>query len=378
MLLSPCVFMFAGLSSEGSRLIIILVNWDGGPNRAFEKVEQWMRFEKMITAVDSHTEGMPTRVVTSGFGPILGKTMFEKKQYVEEHLDNLRTLLMFEPRGHGSMSGSIVLPPITPDGDLGVVFIEVSGCLPMCGHGTIGTCTVAIETGLVKVSEPVTYVKLDTPAGRVVAEAGVQNGRVKKVKIRNVPSFLYRKDVIVDVPTIGNLTLDIAYGGNFYGILPVDSVGLSLDKKDAQLLIDAGMKIMKSVREQVPLRHPLNTEINEIKHIMFTGPADVEGANAKNTVIIHPGTFDRSPCGTGTCARMAQLYFRGKLGLNQDFIHESLIGTLFTGRLVDQTHLTPDIPAVVPTIEGRAWISGFQNFVLDPEDPFPAGFLVNA
>jgi len=336
-----------------------------------------MRFEKMITAVDSHTEGMPTRVVTSGFGPIPGKTMFEKKQYVEEHLDHLRTLLMFEPRGHGSMSGSIVLPPTSPDADLGVIFIEVSGCLPMCGHGTIGTCTVAIETGLVEATEPVTYLKLDTPAGRVVAEARVQNGRVKNVKIRNVPSFLYRQDVTVDVPDLGKLTLDIAYGGNFYGILPVESVNLSLDKKDAQRLIDTGMKIMKSVREQVPLEHPLNHDIRDIKHIMFTGPPDVQSAHAKNTVVIHPGTFDRSPCGTGTSARMAQLFFKGKLPLNQDFVHESIIGTLFTGRLVEQLRLTPDVLAVVPTIEGRAWISGFQNFVLDPEDPFPAGFLVN-
>jgi len=336
-----------------------------------------MRFEKMITAVDSHTEGMPTRVVTSGFGPIPGKTMFEKKQYVEEHLDHLRTLLMFEPRGHGSMSGSIVLPPTSPDADLGVIFIEVSGCLPMCGHGTIGTCTVAIETGLVEATEPVTYLKLDTPAGRVVAEARVQNGRVKNVKIRNVPSFLYRQDVTVDVPALGQLTLDIAYGGNFYGILPVESVNLSLDKTDAQRLIDTGMKIMKSVREQVPLEHPLNHDIRDIKHIMFTGPPDVQGAHAKNTVVIHPGTFDRSPCGTGTSARMAQLFFKGKLALNQDFVHESIIGTLFTGRLVEQLRLTPDVLAVVPTIEGRAWISGFQNFVLDPEDPFPAGFLVN-
>ena len=336
-----------------------------------------MRFEKMITAVDSHTEGMPTRVVTSGFGPIPGKTIFEKKQYVEQHLDHLRTLLMFEPRGHGSMSGSIVLPPVSPDADLGVVFIEVSGCLPMCGHGTIGTCTVAIETGLVKATEPVTCVKLDTPAGRVVAEATVQNGRVKKVKIRNVPSFLYRKEAIVDVLTLGKLTLDIAYGGNFYGILPAESVGLSLDKKNARALVETGMKIMKAVGEQVPLQHPLNTDIREIKHIMFTGPPDVAGAHAKNTVIIFPGTFDRSPCGTGTSARMAQLFFRGKLGLNQDFVHESIIGTLFTGRLVEQIQLTPDVSAVVPTIEGRAWISGFQHFVLDPEDPFPAGFLVN-
>jgi proline racemase len=218
---------------------------------------------------------------------------------------------------------------------------------------------------------------LDTPAGRVVAEARVENGRVKKVKIRNVPSFLYNKDAVINVAGLGKLTLDIAYGGNFYGILPAESVGLSLEMKHAQKLIDTGMKIMKAIEQQVPLRHPLNAEIKEIKHVLFTGPPDVNGAHAKNTVVVFPGAFDRSPCGTGTCARMAQLHFRGKLDLNQDFVHESIIGTLFTGQLVEQVQLTPELPAVVPTIEGRAWISGFQNFVLDPEDPFPAGFLIN-
>lgn len=330
----------------------------------------------MITAVDSHTEGMPTRVVTSGFGHVPGKTMFDKKRYVEKHLDHLRTLLMFEPRGHGSMSGSVILPPADPEADLGVVFIEVSGCLPMCGSGTIGTCTVAIETGMVKAIEPITYLKLDTPAGCVTAEASVQNGRVKKVKIKNVPSFLYRRDVRVDVSGLGNLVLDIAFGGNFYALLPASAVGLTLEVKNARAILEAGMKIMEAVGKQVPLCHPLNPEIREIKHTMFTGPADVDGASAKNTVVVYPGMLDRSPCGTGTSARMAQLFARKKLGLNQDFVHESIIGTLFTGQLVEEVQLTDDLTAVVPTIEGRAWISGFQHFVLDPDDPFPAGFLI--
>jgi proline racemase len=302
--------------------------------------------------------------------------MFDKKVYVETHLDHLRTLLMFEPRGHGSMSGSILLPPTDPEADLGVVFIEVSGCLPMCGHGTIGTVTVAIETGLIPAVEPLTTVKLDTPAGRVVAEATVQDGRVKKVKIRNVPAFLYKKDAVVDVPGLGEVQLDIAYGGNFYGILPVEEVGLTLEKRHVPELISTGMKIMEAVEEQVLLQHPLETRISEIKHTLFTGPADVPGADAKNAVMIYPGTLDRSPCGTGTSARMAQMYARGLLDLNQDFVHESINGTCFTGRLVDKVQLTPAVEAVVPTIEGRAWITGFQQFVLDPEDPFPAGFLL--
>ena len=335
-----------------------------------------MQFDKMITAVDSHTEGMPTRVVTSGFGPVPGNTMFERREYVEANLDDLRTFLMFEPRGHGSMSGAVLLPPTDPEADLGVVFIEVSGCLPMCGHGTIGTCTVAVETGLVPKVEPCTRLVLDTPAGRVTAEATVERGRVKRVMIRNVPAFLYRRDVEVEVPEFGPVTLDIAYGGNFYGILPADAVGLRLDKSEAPQLIDMGMRIMEAVGEQVHLEHPTNPGIDEIKHTMFTGPADVEGADAKNTVVIYPGTLDRSPCGTGTSARMAQLHARGALKLDQPFVHESIIGSRFTGRLVEEMALTPELPAVVPTIEGRAWITGFQTFVLDPEDPFPAGFLV--
>jgi proline racemase len=331
----------------------------------------------MISAVDSHTEGMPTRVVTGGFGLIPGGTMFERKQYFEKHLDNLRTFLMFEPRGHGSMSGSILQPPCNPKADLGVVFIEVSGCLPMCGHGTIGTCTVALETGVVKATEPITNLTLDTPAGLVKASAKFRNDKVTSVKLENVPSFLLRKDAEVDVPTLGKVRLDIAFGGNFYGILPAEVVGLSLEKKNSGRLIEAGMKIMKAVQQQIPLSHPLNPEINEIKHTMFTGPPDVANAQAKNTVVLHPGAVDRSPCGTGTSARMAQLYARGQLRLNEDFVHESLIGSTFTGSLVKEEQLTPTITAVIPTIEGRAWITGFQQFVLDPEDPFPAGFLID-
>lgn len=267
------------------------------------------------------------------------------------------------------------MPPTEPDADLGVVFIQVDGCLPMCGHATIATCTVAIETGLVQAVEPITHLKLDTPAGRVVAEATVQNGRVKKVKIKNVPAFLAHRDAQVDVPGFGRLTLDIAFGGNFYGFLPAEAVHLTLERKNVRALIEAGMKIMEAAEKQIPVQHPLNPGITKM-YTIFTGPPDVKGAHGKDMMVFN-NTFDRSPCGTGTSARMAQLFARGQLMLNQDFINESMIGSLFTGRLVEQVQLTPEITAVVPTIEGRAWISGFQNFVLDPEDPFPAGFLID-
>jgi proline racemase len=337
-----------------------------------------VQFQRVITTVDSHTEGMPTRVVTSGFGAVPGETMFECREYVRTHLDHLRTFLMFEPRGHSSMSGAVLLPPTEPQADLGVVFIEVSGCLPMCGHGTIGVCTVAIETGLVPKVEPCTRLVLDTPAGRVEAEATVQNGRVQRVKIRNVPSFLHMRDVEVEVEVagLGRVTLDIAYGGNFYAIRPAHAAGLTLDKREAAAIVDSGMRIMDAVADQVHLEHPVNAGIDEIKHVMFTGLPTSDTADATNTVVIYPGTLDRSPCGTGTSARMAQLYFRGELGLDRSFVHESIIGSRFTGRLIEEVALTDKVRAVVPTIEGRAWITGFQQFLLDPEDPYPAGFLV--
>ncbi|HLZ61350.1 MAG TPA: proline racemase family protein [Ktedonosporobacter sp.] len=333
-----------------------------------------MRFEKMITVVDSHTEGMPMRVVTAGFGAVPGRSMLEKQKYVAEHLDHLRTLLMDEPRGHLAMNGGVLVPPCDPEADLGILFIDVQGYLPMCGHGTIAICTVAIETGLVAPVEPITRITLDTPAGRVVAEATVEQGRVKAVKFRNVPAFLYRKDAIVDVPGVGSLMLDIAYGGNFYNILPVEAVGLTVERSNARALIDCGMRIMDAVREQVHIQHPLEPGIDEIKHTIFTAAPHTPEAHARNAVVIAPGTLDRSPCGTGTSARMAQLFTRGQLPLQQDFINESIIDSRFTGRLVEQVQLTPEITGVVPTIEGRAWITGFQQLVLDPEDPFAAGF----
>jgi proline racemase len=335
-----------------------------------------MHFNKLITVVDSHTEGMPTRIVTSGFGSVPGATIREKQRYVQEHMDALRTFLMCEPRGHQVMNGAILLPPCDPLADLGVVFIDVDGYLDMCGHGTIGICTVAIETGLIPPVEPLTHITLDTPAGRVSAEATVQNGRVKKVKLQNVPSFVSQKDLRVQVPDLGTLSLDIAYGGNFYAILPAAMVGLTLDKQQTQPLINVGMQIMHAIRAQSHLRHPLISTDSTIKHVLFTGPADVEGADAKNAVVIAPGVLDRSPCGTGTSARMAQLFARNQLALKEDFVHESITGSLFTGQLLQQVQLTPEVLAVIPTIEGRAWISGFQNLVLDPEDPFPAGFIL--
>jgi proline racemase len=333
-----------------------------------------MRAQKVFSAVDSHTEGMPTRVITSGIGVLPGATMFDRMRYLVTERDDLRTLLMYEPRGHAAMSGAILQPPTRPDADVGVVFIEVSGCLPMCGHGTIGTATVLVETGMVEIKEPVTLIRLDTPAGLVEASVEVTDGRAASVTIRNVASYLHLRDAVVQVPGIGTLTLDLAFGGNFYAILPAESAGLEVRPDRHGEIIGTGLRIMDAVNEQLEFAHPENPEISTCRHVIFTAPGDGR-SGARAAVAIHPGWVDRSPCGTGTSARMAQLAARGELGLHEDFVHGSLIGTSFTGRLVD-TATVGGFPAVIPTVRGRAWITAMGNYLLDPHDPFPAGFLI--
>jgi proline racemase len=331
-----------------------------------------MRTKRVFHAVDSHTEGMPTRVITGGVGVIPGATMALRRLHFIEHLDHLRRLLMNEPRGHSAMSGAILQPPTRPDADWGVVFIEVSGCLPMCGHGTIGVATVLVETGMVEVTEPVTTIRLEVPAGLVVAEVEVADGVARSVTIQNVPSFTVGLDQTVEVPGFGEVTYDMAFGGNFYAILGVDQLGLPFDRAAGQRLLDAGLSIMDAVNKQNQPVHPSQPEIAGCHHVYLAAPGST-ARHSRHAMAIHPGWFDRSPCGTGTSARMAQLHTRGELPLHTDFRNESFIGTHFVGRLVSETTVG-DVPAVVPTITGRAWITGTAQYFLDPEDPFPEGF----
>lgn len=333
-----------------------------------------MRSNRVISAVDSHTEGMPTRVITGGVGVIPGATMAERRRWFGENDDDLRTLLMYEPRGHASMSGTILQPPTRPDADFGVLFIEVSGLLPMCGHGTIGTATVLVETGMVDVVEPVTTIRLDTPAGLVVAEVRVEGGRAVSVTIRNVPSFALALDQTVTVDGLGEVGYDIAYGGNFYAIVELEKVGLPFDRAHKQRLLDAGLAIMAAINDQAPPAHPSDPGINGCRHVYLQAPGST-ARHSRHAMAIHPGWFDRSPCGTGTSARMAQLHARGELGLHTDFVNESFIGSTFTGRLVAEADEN-DLTTVIPTITGRAWVTGTANYLLDPTDPFPAGFLL--
>ncbi len=333
-----------------------------------------MRASRYFAAVDSHTEGMPTRVVTGGVGVIPGDTMMARRSYFVEHLDHLRTLLMTEPRGHAAMSGAILQPPTRPDADWGVLFIEVSGCLPMCGHGTIGVATVLVETGMVEVTEPVTTVRLDTPAGLVVAEVAVRDGAAESVTIRNVPSFAVALDAAVEVPGFGTVRYDLAYGGNFYAIVELASLGLPFDRSASGELLRAGLAVMAAVTEQAAPVHPEQPEVAGCHHVYLTAPGS-DARLSRHAMAIHPGWFDRSPCGTGTSARMAALHARGELPLHADFVNESFIGTRFTGRLVGEAAVAGR-PAVLPTITGRAWITGMSQYLLDHTDPFPAGFTL--
>ena len=331
-----------------------------------------MRSTRMLTAVDSHTEGMPTRVITGGVGVVPGATMNDKRLHFIEHLDDIRLFLMNEPRGHPAMSGAILQPSTRPDAEWGVIYIEVSGCLPMCGHGTIGVATVLVETGMVDVVEPVTTIRLDTPAGLVIARVAVTDGHADSVTIENVPSYSVRLDATVEVPGYGTVPYSLAFGGNFYAMVDLDAVGLEFDRSQHQEILAAGLAIMGTINATDPPMHPTIDGVDHCHHVEFIAPGS-DAVHSRHAMAIYPGWFDRSPCGTGTSARMAELWARGELALDTDFVNESFIGSKFTGRLIRETTVE-GIPAVIPTITGRAWVTGIGQYMLDPSDPFPTGF----
>lgn len=331
-----------------------------------------METSRIWHCVDSHTEGMPTRVVVGGVGVLPGNTMEERRQYVMNEADHLRTWLMLEPHGHSAMSGSILQPPTRPDADWGVVFIEVSGCLPMCGHGTIGTATVLVETGMVEVIEPETIIALDTPAGLVIARVQVEGSRAKSVTIENVPSFVTELDAHVEVPGIGDVRYDMAFGGNFYAIVELNELGQEFGKEYAPELLTLGLAIMNAINATNPPVHPENPAIDHVHHVQLVASGST-AQHSRHAMAIYPGWFDRSPCGTGTSARVAQLVARGELAIGDSLTNESIIGTHFTGRAIGTTTVA-GIPAILPEITGRAWITGTSQHMLAPDDPFPAGF----
>ena len=325
--------------------------------------------------IDGHTCGNPVRLVAGG-GPLLkGATMSERRQHFLKHYDWIRTALMFEPRGHDVMSGSILYPPTREDCDIAVLYIEVSGCLPMCGHGTIGTVTSAIEHGLVTPRNGEDLLRLDTPAGLVEARF-TRNGRyVDSVRLRNVLSYLAASDVQVEVPGIGTLSMDIAYGGNFYAIIEEQPNFRGLESMSAGDILRLSPEVRQAVNKVADIVHPEDPTIRGVSHVMWTGKPRHERAHARNAVFYGDKAIDRSPCGTGTSARMAQLAARGRLKVGDDFVHESIIGSLFDGR-VEEAASVGNFPAIRPSIAGWARVTGHNTIFVDDRDPYAHGFQV--
>ncbi|MCW2544926.1 MAG: proline racemase, partial [Frankiales bacterium] len=321
-----------------------------------------------------HTEGMPTRVVLDGMPELAGRTVAEKMAtFVRDH-EPLRRLLVWEPRGAPVSYAAVLVAPDHPEAQFGVFFAERNGVLPGCGHGTIGVVRALLDAGLVTPHDDQTEVVVQTPSGLVRAHAWLAGGSWS-VELRNVPSFLHRQDLPVDVPGFGSVLLDVAFGGNFYAIVPAADLGLSLDLDRAAELAQAGLAVMHAVDAVDLPVHPADPAIRGCLHTLFTAPG-TEGVTSAGTVVIYTGVIDRSPCGTGTSARMAQLHGRGELAIGEDFVHSSLIGSRFVGRLVEETTIAGR-PAAVPTIRGRAWVTGRGELVLEDSDPFDGGFVVN-
>ncbi|HEU4553610.1 MAG TPA: 4-hydroxyproline epimerase [Chitinophaga sp.] len=325
--------------------------------------------------IDAHTCGNPVRLVAGG-GPVLqGSNMSEKRNHFLREYDWIRKGLMFEPRGHDMMSGSILYPPHDPANDVAVLFIETSGCLPMCGHGTIGTITIGIEEGLITPKTP-GVVRMEAPAGLVTATYKQEGSKVKSVKLTNVPAYLAATDLEVMCPDLGLLKVDVAYGGNYYAIVDVQENFKGLEHYSAAQLISWAREMRKRINEKYTFVHPDNPHINGCSHILWTGAVLDPTATARNAVFYGDKAIDRSPCGTGTSARMAQWYAKGRLKKGDEFIHESIIGSKFIGRIEEETKIG-DSPAIRPSIEGWARIYGYNTITIDPEDdPYAYGLQV--
>ncbi|SDK90911.1 4-hydroxyproline epimerase [Sphingobacterium mizutaii] len=330
--------------------------------------------KKTFFCIDSHTCGCPVRLVAGG-GPYLrGNSMMERRLHFMEEYDWIRKGLMFEPRGHDMMSGSILYPPIDPNNDTGVLYIETSGCLPMCGHGTIGTVTIAIEEGLVIPKVP-GKLRLETPAGLILIDYVQEGPKVKTVKLTNVKSFLYKSELTVDCPDLGEIVADVAYGGNFYAIVDPQKNFRDISDFSASQLIHYGKLIRSLLNEKYEFIHPENENIYGLSHIQWTGKPTKENSTGRNAVLVGENALDRSPCGTGTSARMAQWYAKGKLKQGDEFVHESYIGSQFIGRIEEETQLAGQA-AIVPSVEGWAIITGYSQIIIDDIDPYKEGFQV--
>ena len=339
--------------------------------RDWEPPQEWQK----ITTVDCHTAGEPFRVITSGYPELPGDTILARRRYATEHLDHLRTALMWEPRGHADMYGCIVTPPVSPDADLGVLFMHNEGYSSMCGHGIIGITKVALETGLLPMRSPVTTIKIDTPAGLVTSHARVSNGQVQSVYFHNVPSFVLALDQTVDVPGIGTVRYDLAFGGAYYAYLQAEDVGLACTPEYFRAFIETGLSIKRAIMASRTTPHPFEEDLSFLYGPIFIGPPLDDRAHSRNVCVFAEGEVDRCPTGTGVSGRLAIHHARGEIGVGEPIVVESIIGSRFTGRIVETTTFGP-YPAVIPEVEGTAHITGRHEFLIDPEDPLREGFIL--
>jgi len=328
-----------------------------------------------VTAIDAHTAGEPLRVILSGYPELEGSTILERRRTAEEHHDALRTALMWEPRGHADMYGCLIVPPETEGADFGVLFLHNEGWSTMCGHGIIAVTTVVLETGMLPTTGPETEVRIDTPAGLVVARGHVEDGRVTRVAFTNVPSFVLLSDQTVQVPGLGSVRYDVAFGGAFYAFVDAVEIGVTLGPESFQQLIDKGMAIKRAVMAAGGITHPFEKDLSFLYGTIFTGVPLSEGADSRNVCIFAEGEVDRSPTGTGVSARAAIHRGRGELGVGEEMVIESIIGSRFTVRVLEETDFGP-FPAVIPEVEGSASITGRHEFLIDPDDPPRDGFIL--
>ena len=346
-----------------------------------------MRLERMIQAIDLHAAGEPGRVIVGGVLDVPGATMFDKMSWLQANGDGLRRLMLREPRGYPAANCNVILPSTNPAAQAGYVIMEQVEYPGMSGTNTICVVTALLETGMLPMTEPVTELTLEAPAGLIRIRADCGGGKVRGVTFRNVPAFATHLDARVEVPQLGTVTVDVAYGGMFYVIADAEPFGFRLTPDEGSDIVRVSEMIKSAAAEQLPVVHPEQPGFAGITIAQLSGPPHDPANHRRNVVTVSTGkldwdrpstwtgAIDRSPCGTGTCAKMAILHARGQLGLNEDFRHEGILGTVFTGRLVEEATVGSR-PAVVPTVTGRAWITGFASYVVDPDDPFPEGFTV--
>ncbi len=339
--------------------------------RSWKPPENWQKF----TTFETHTAGEPLRIITSGLPKIPGETMLEKRRYFMENLDYIRRSLMWEPRGHADMYGAVITEPVSPEADFGVIYLHNEGYSTGCGHAVIALGKVAVVTGIVDAKEPVTEIKIDTPSGLVKVFVEIEKGKIRKIFFHNVPSFVYLLDRIIEVPKIGEVKYDVAYGGDFYAFVDSEDVGLKCTPDHYRDLIDVGMRIKRAIMKSTSIKHPFEEDLGFLYGTIFTCPPQDGGSHSRHVTIFAEGEVDRCPTGTGVSARLSLLYQRGEIDIDEEIVIESIINTKFTGKIVKEMEYGP-YKAIIPEVGGNAYIIAKNTFIIDPSDPLTYGFFL--